>query len=165
MLIDIVIEINGEFKEIRNFQRKLSILQLHVFRIVDFKLMCFSCAVLIFRKNDRRCNGYCCVMPSMHFQSFMEPTRDVRWRNCFIFLFLLIAISHIVLLLSTNWYFKTFFSQQRINAMEKGQCPTITTWEGVNVRSRKSTPTATTPGQVVKMMMKTYETNLRKKNL
>ncbi|XP_037042780.1 glycine receptor subunit alpha-2 [Bradysia coprophila] len=35
----------------------------------------------------------------------------------------------------------------RINAMEKGQCPTITTWEGVNIRSRKSTPTATTPGQ------------------
>lgn len=32
--------------------------------------------------------------------------------------------------------------------MEKGQCPTITTWEGVNIRSRKSTPTATTPGQV-----------------
>lgn len=32
--------------------------------------------------------------------------------------------------------------------MEKGQCPTITTWEGVNIRPRKSTPTATTPGQV-----------------
>ena len=32
--------------------------------------------------------------------------------------------------------------------MEKGQCPTVANWEGGNVRSRKATPTATTPGQV-----------------
>lgn len=31
--------------------------------------------------------------------------------------------------------------------MEKGQCPTVAQWEGGNVRSRKATPTATTPGQ------------------
>lgn len=42
-----------------------------------------------------------------------------------------------------------FFWFQRISAMEKGQCPTVATWEGGNVRSRKATPTtATTPGQV-----------------
>lgn len=33
--------------------------------------------------------------------------------------------------------------------MEKGQCPTVATWESGNVRSRKTTPTATTPGQVI----------------
>lgn len=32
--------------------------------------------------------------------------------------------------------------------MEKGQCPTVANWESGNVRSRKATPTATTPGQV-----------------
>lgn len=32
--------------------------------------------------------------------------------------------------------------------MEKGQCPTVATWESGNVRSRKTTPTVTTPGQV-----------------
>lgn len=33
--------------------------------------------------------------------------------------------------------------------MEKGQCPTVATWESGNVKSRKATPTtATTPGQV-----------------
>lgn len=32
--------------------------------------------------------------------------------------------------------------------MEKGQCPTVANWEGGAVRSRKATPTATTPGQV-----------------
>lgn len=32
--------------------------------------------------------------------------------------------------------------------MEKGQCQTVANWEGGNiVRSRKATPTATTPGQ------------------
>lgn len=41
------------------------------------------------------------------------------------------------------------FYLQRISAMEKGQCPTLATWDGGNVRSRKATPTtATTPGQV-----------------
>lgn len=38
---------------------------------------------------------------------------------------------------------------KRISAMEKGQCPTVATWESGNVRSRKTTPTATTPGQVI----------------
>lgn len=42
--------------------------------------------------------------------------------------------------------------------MEKGQCPTITTWEGVNIRSRKSTPTATTPGQVDILINEFYVT-------
>lgn len=37
---------------------------------------------------------------------------------------------------------------QRLSAMEKGQCPTVATWESGNVRSRKGTPTVTTPGQV-----------------
>lgn len=32
--------------------------------------------------------------------------------------------------------------------MEKGQCATIASWEGGNVRSRKATSAATTPGQV-----------------
>lgn len=31
--------------------------------------------------------------------------------------------------------------------MERGQCPTVATWESGNVRSRKSTPSVTTPGQ------------------
>lgn len=37
--------------------------------------------------------------------------------------------------------------RQRINNMERGQCPTVATWESGNVRSRKSTPSVTTPGQ------------------
>lgn len=41
------------------------------------------------------------------------------------------------------------YPSQRISAMEKGQCPTVATWESGNVRSRKTTPTATTPGQVI----------------
>lgn len=43
---------------------------------------------------------------------------------------------------------------QRISAMEKGQCPTVATWESGNVRSRKATTpaTATTPGQVWKKL-------------
>lgn len=32
--------------------------------------------------------------------------------------------------------------------MEKGQCATVASWEGGAVRSRKSTQTPTTPGQV-----------------
>lgn len=32
--------------------------------------------------------------------------------------------------------------------MEKGQCPTVASWEGGAVRSRKATQTPTTPGQV-----------------
>lgn len=44
-----------------------------------------------------------------------------------------------------------FSLTQKISAMEKGQCPTVATWDGGNVRSRKATPTtATTPGQVRK---------------
>ncbi|XP_036334737.1 glycine receptor subunit alpha-2 [Rhagoletis pomonella] len=35
----------------------------------------------------------------------------------------------------------------RISNMEKGQCPTVASWEGGAVRSRKSTQTPTTPGQ------------------
>lgn len=31
--------------------------------------------------------------------------------------------------------------------MERGQCPTVATWESGNVRSRKSPPSVTTPGQ------------------
>lgn len=42
-----------------------------------------------------------------------------------------------------------FTCLQRISAMEKGQCPTVATWESGNVRSRKATTTtASTPGQV-----------------
>lgn len=37
---------------------------------------------------------------------------------------------------------------QRISSMEKGQCPTVASWEGGAVRSRKATQTPTTPGQV-----------------
>lgn len=43
-----------------------------------------------------------------------------------------------------------FVFLKRLNAMEKGQCPTVANWESGNVRSRKATPTsATTPGQVL----------------
>lgn len=34
--------------------------------------------------------------------------------------------------------------------MEKGQCQTVANWEGGAVRSRKTTQTPTTPGQVSK---------------
>lgn len=49
------------------------------------------------------------------------------------------------------------FSQlfQRISNMEKGQCATVASWEGGAVRSRKSTQTPTTPGQV---KIKDYQT-------
>lgn len=57
-------------------------------------------------------------------------------------------ISCVCVYVCINWYGANTFLQ-RISAMEKGQCPTVATWEGGNVRSRKATPTtATTPGQV-----------------
>lgn len=40
--------------------------------------------------------------------------------------------------------------------MEKGQCPTVATWESGNVRSRKGTPIVTTPGQVINVSIDIY---------
>ncbi|XP_055313266.1 glycine receptor subunit alphaZ1 [Sitodiplosis mosellana] len=77
---------------------------------------------------------------------------DLWMAGCMIFVFAALGEFVVVKVLDVQYQYQINrvpkVLPMRISAMEKGQCPTLATWDGGNVRSRKATPTtATTPGQ------------------
>lgn len=73
--------------------------------------------------------------------------------GCMVFVFAALGEFVVVKVLDVQYQYQltkpaTKPLQMRLNAMEKGQCQTVASWDGTNVRSRKATSqTPTTPGQ------------------
>ncbi|XP_037914772.1 glycine receptor subunit alpha-2 isoform X2 [Hermetia illucens] len=76
---------------------------------------------------------------------------DLWMAGCMVFVFAALGEFVVVKVLDVQYQYQVNripkVLPMRISAMEKGQCPTVANWEGGAVRSRKATPTATTPGQ------------------
>ncbi|XP_059620893.1 glycine receptor subunit alphaZ1 [Phlebotomus argentipes] len=76
---------------------------------------------------------------------------DLWMAGCMMFVFSALGEFVVVKVLDVQYQYQANRMPKvipmRISAMEKGQCQTVANWEGGQVRSRKATPTATTPGQ------------------